>query len=113
MKYKLLPTEQPEGTRPYEKFQNSVLYQFLTLKQRHEIHYKTIPMYASPSQENHVKYIKTIEEYSIKNPGQEILSIQAFACHGMINNGIQVVVTNNFDENSRFYEFILAENNIR
>ena len=47
------------------------------------------------------------------NPQQEILSIQVFACHGLINNGAQVVATNNYDHEKRYYEFIEAETNIR
>lgn len=44
---------------------------------------------------------------------QEVLSIQCFACHGMIENSQQVVLTNNYDPKRQFYEFIDVEGTIR
>lgn len=66
-----------------------------------------------PSNENHLHYLKELKEFSEENKTEEILSIQVFACHGLINNGSQVAATNNYEKESRYYEFIEAETNIR
>lgn len=54
-----------------------------------------------------------IKEYVDKNPNEEVLSVQAFAGHGMNKQGEQVLVTNRFDSSSKFYRFIQVENRIR
>jgi hypothetical protein len=66
-----------------------------------------------PSNENHLHYLKELKAFSDENKEEEILSIQVFACHGLISDGSQVVATNNYDKESKFYKFIEAETNIR
>jgi hypothetical protein len=46
------------------------------------------PEHILPSNDNHNLYLKFLHKYSIENPGEEILSIQAFAGHGLIVNGM-------------------------
>lgn len=103
----------PENTSAYEKFQHNILYQFLDLKERYVYYLNTLPQHILPGQQNHTHYLDEIKAYSQSHPEEEILSVQAFACHGMMNKGTQVVLTNSFDENTKFYHFIHAENNIR
>jgi hypothetical protein len=52
------------------------------------------------------RILKFLHKYSIENPGEEILSIQAFAGHGLIVNGLQVVAANNFNAKEEYYQFI-------
>lgn len=54
-----------------------------------------------------------IKDYATLHPTRDILSIQMFACHGMIFNGNQVVLINNYDKTTNFYEFIQPELYIR
>ena len=54
-----------------------------------------------------------IKQYALDNENDDILSIQMFAGHGMIYNGSQVVLTNNFDNRKRFYEFLQVETCIK
>ena len=54
-----------------------------------------------------------IEAYSKKNLNEEILSIQSFSCHGMIEAGCQVAVANVFDVSTQYYDFLKVEFYIR
>ena len=112
-KYKLNPTELPENTLPRDKLKQNFLYQFLDFPTRYIIDTFQMAQHLMPSQENHLHYLDELKRYSDENSEQEILSIQAFACHGMIKRGEQVVVANNYDTKNRFYELIEAESNIR
>ena len=64
------------------------------------------PQHILPSNKNHNLYLKLLHKYSNENPGEEILSIQAFACHGLMVNGMQVAAANNFNAKEEYYEFI-------
>jgi hypothetical protein len=56
-----------------------------------------------PSANNYDKYIAMIKDYSLTHPNEEVLSIQTFACHGIVAAGSQRVLINKMDEVSKYY----------
>ena len=48
-----------------------------------------------------------------EKPLETILILVLFAGHGMINDGRQVLLVNEFDKSKTFYKLIGAEENIR
>jgi hypothetical protein len=51
--------------------------------------------------------------YAKENEAEEILSIQTFACHGIINEGSQRVLINQKNTSETYYEMIDVEILIR
>ena len=109
LKFKLIPTEMPEDTEPFKKMQANFLYQFLTLDDRRNLVQNRHPHHLLPSNDAYKKYMSQINQFALHNNTHDILSIQMFAGHGMILNGSQVVLTNNFDKKTQFYEFLNVE----
>ena len=54
-----------------------------------------------------------IQAYSDLNPDKEVLALQTFACHGIINKGSQRVLINQPNSSGNYYEVIHVETNIR
>ena len=52
-------------------------------------------------------------KYSQAHPKEEILSLQTFACHGIISEGSQKVLINEFDQYGTFYQTVNVETSIR
>ena len=104
----------PQNTSPFIKFRNSLLYQFMDRTARHRALLFKRPQNIFPSNENHKKYLEDIiKGHSDKYPQEEILSIQAFACHGLIYENQQVAAANIFNATEKYYKFINVESNIR
>jgi hypothetical protein len=71
------------------------------------------PKYLYPRKENYTIYMDEIKACTDSHPNEEILSIQAFACHGIIMEGSQRCLINNYDDDRSFYELINVESTIR
>jgi hypothetical protein len=51
----------------------------------------------------------SIVNYALQHPDEDILSLQTFACHGIISEGSQKVLINRPDEYKTFYDTIHVE----
>lgn len=66
-----------------------------------------------PSRQGYTDYMNKIVTYAKENEAEEILSIQTFACHGIINEGSQRVLINQKNVSETYYEMIDVEILIR
>jgi hypothetical protein len=97
----------------YIKIQNNWVFQFLSAKEKKDYLQTRKPQYLAPAKANYDNYMESIVEYALANPNEEILSLQTFACHGIISEGSQKVLINKHDEYKTFYETIHVETSIR
>jgi len=67
------------------------------------------PKYLQPSAKNYENHLKEIKQYCETHKDENVLSIQMFACHGMIKDGCQNVLVNNFNLRQFYYELIPIE----
>ena len=54
-----------------------------------------------------------IKHYHDKHETEEVLSIQTFACHGVVDRGCQSVLINKIDYDENFYKMLRVEFLIR
>lgn len=85
-----LKEEQPA----YVKIQNNWVFQFLSTCEKKDYLQTRVPRYMEPEKDNYEKYIDEIKKYTEKNPNEQVLSIQTFACHGIVNKGVQKCLLN-------------------
>ena len=93
----------------YIKIQNNWVFQFLTAQEKKNYLQTRQPKYLVPAKENYEIYMDSIVNYALQHPDEDILSLQTFACHGIISEGSQKVLINRPDEYKTFYETIHVE----
>ena len=57
--------------------------------------------------------VTSLAKHLKKNPKDTILILRCFACHGMIQDGRQIILTNEFEKSRQFYKVLGVEQNIR
>lgn len=62
---------------------------------------------------NYERYILELKNYHDTYTQEEILLIQTFACHGVVNGGCQDVLVNKYSSKIKFYELIDVEKKTR
>lgn len=93
----------------YVKIQNNWIFQFLTEQEKKDYIQQRRPIYMPPTVHGYHEYLDSIHEYTKNKPDHEVLSIQTFACHGIIEKGSQKVLINKKDEASDYYHVIDVE----
>ena len=57
--------------------------------------------------------IKELNRLFKSNPHETVFALFCFACHGMIQDGRQVILVNEHSKKKGFYQFFGAEENMR
>jgi len=104
-----LKEEQPA----YVKIQNNWVFQFLSTYEKKDYLQTRIPKYVEPEKGNYEKHFDEIKKYTERNPNKQVLSIQTFACHGIVSKGVQKCLLNKPNEEGNFYETLDVEQMIR
>ena len=80
-----------EHLHAYVKGQNNWIFQFLKEKEKQDYLQVRRPRYKSPylgaGNSVYSAYMKEIKAYHEEHPNEEILSIQTFACNGVVMRG--------------------------
>jgi len=97
----------------YVKIQNNWVFQFLSAREKQDYLQTRKPVHMQPLRANYKKYMEGLKEYTDLHPEEEVLSIQAFACHGIIHDGSQKVLLNQPNADGSYYETIEVETIIR
>ena len=86
---------------------------FFKLVMRFGFPRRDVCIYKQPSMRQDIKTFTMLRKECRMTPNELVFIICLFASHGMIRDGRQVIVINEFDKSAGFYKLCGVEENIR